>query len=86
MDKRHHVSERRARSRSKAEAQDRRDPRRLVNEDRAAELLGVTARDLRRLSSETGLGHVENEQGQERVVFTYAELYRLCRSAVLVAD
>jgi hypothetical protein len=49
-------------------------------------LLGVTALDLRRLSGETGLGHVENEQGQERVVFTYAELYRLCRSTVLVAD
>jgi hypothetical protein len=86
MDKRHHVSERRGRSRSKAETQDRRDPQRVVNEDRAAELLGVSARDLRRLSSETGLGHVESEQGQERVVFTYAELYRLCRSAVLVAD
>ena len=86
MDKRHHVTERRARSRSKASPQDRRDPQRLVNEDRAAELLGVTARELRRLSSETGLGHVENEQGQERVVFTYAELYRLCRSAVLVAN
>ncbi len=62
MDKRHHVSERRARSRSKAEVQDRRDPQRLVNEDRAAELLGLTARDLRRLSGETGLGHVETNR------------------------
>ena len=85
MDKRHHVVERRARSRSRADSQPA-DSQKLVNEERAAELLGVTARELRRLSSETGLGHVEYEQGQERVVFTYAELYRLCRSAVLVAS
>jgi hypothetical protein len=56
----------------------------VVNEDRAAALLGVTAEKLRRLSSETGLGRAEYEEGQEQVVFTYAELYRLCRSAVLV--
>jgi hypothetical protein len=86
MDKRHHVTERRARSRSEAGSQARTDSQKVVNENRAAELLGVTAQELRRLSSESGLGHMESEEGQERVVFTYAELYRLCRSAVLVAD
>jgi hypothetical protein len=87
MDKRHHVAERRARSRSQADSEAHTDSQqKVVNEDRAAELLGVTTQELRRLSSETGLGHAEYEQGQEQVVFTYAELYRLCRSAVLVAD
>ena len=83
MDKRHHVAERRARSGSEAGTE---SPQKVVREDRAAELLGVTAQELRRLSIETGLGHAEYEQGQEQVVFTYAELYRICRSAVLVAD
>jgi len=87
MDKRHHITERRSRSRSQAGSEARTEsPQKVVRENRAAELLGVTAQELRRLSSETGLGHAEYEQGQERVVFTYAELYRLCRSAVLVGD
>jgi hypothetical protein len=58
---------------------------RVVHETRAAALLGVSAEKLRRLSSETGLGRAERE-GRDEVVFTYAELYRLCRSAVMVAD
>jgi hypothetical protein len=85
MDKRHHVGGRRVPSGSQADSEARTDSQqKVVNEDRAAELLGVTAEKLRRLSSETGLGHAEYEQGQEQVVFTYAELYRLCRSAVQV--
>jgi hypothetical protein len=58
---------------------------RMVGEARAAALLGVSAQKLRRLHSQTGLGRAEQE-GREEVVFTYAELYRLCRSAVMVAD
>lgn len=87
MDKRHYVAGRRAASESRADSEAHANSQqRVVKEDRAAELLGVTAEKLRRLSSETGLGRAEYEEGQEQVVFTYAELYRLCRSAVLVSD
>jgi hypothetical protein len=87
MDKRHHVAGRRSPSGFQADSEARADSQqKVVNEDRAAALLGVTAEKLRRLSSETGLGRAEYEQGQEQVVFTYAELYRLCRSVAQVAD
>ena len=52
-----------------------------VGEERAASLLGVAPNELRRLSAETGLGR-QSDNGSERLVFTYAELYRLCRFAV----
>ena len=55
---------------------------RKVAEERAASLLGLTSGELRRLSQETGLGHYESKGGGEQLVFTYAELYRLCQSAV----
>jgi hypothetical protein len=85
MDERHHLAGRRAPSASEAGSEERADSQpKVVNEDRAAALLGVTAEKLRRMSNETGLGRAECEEGQEQVVFTYAELYRLCRSAVQV--
>jgi hypothetical protein len=91
MDKRHHVGRRAASGSGAGSAalpgsQAMAPQQKLVDEVRAAALLGLTAEKLRRLSSETGLGHAEHDQGQEQVVFTYAELYRLCRSAVHVAD
>ena len=52
-----------------------------VNESRAAILLGLSAENLRRLSARTGLGHPDSEGDSENLVFTYAELYRLCRLA-----
>jgi len=82
----------------------------LVDEARAAALLGVSANELRRLSARAGLGKpapiLEQvserglEQGQEsgparacevgikseHRVFTYVELYRLCRVAVQSAS
>jgi hypothetical protein len=54
-----------------------------VNESRAAALLGLSAQKLRRLSEQSGLGHVDDQNGGAELVFTYAELYRLCR---LVAE
>ena len=78
----------------------------LVDEARAAALLGVSASELRRLSARAGLGKPApileqiSEQGlelghesgparacevgikSEHRVFTYVELYRLCRVAV----
>ena len=86
MDERYYVSGQRAEMRT-AESQEKRAEAqaRVVDENRAAALLGVSAEKMRRLHSETGLGRAEQE-GREKVVFTYAELYRLCRSAVMVAD
>jgi hypothetical protein len=55
---------------------------RKVNESRAAALLGLSTQKLRRLSEQSGLGHPD-ENGSMELVFTYAELYRLCR---LVAE
>ena len=54
-----------------------------VNESRAAELLGLSTQKLRRLSEQSGLGHLDANNGADGLVFTYAELYRLCR---LVAE
>ena len=54
---------------------------RKVTESRAAILLGLSAEDLRRLSAKTGLGSPDVESGGDHLVFSYAELYRLCRLA-----
>lgn len=54
-----------------------------VNESRAAELLGLSTQRLRRLSEQSGLGHPDADNDGAGLVFTYAELYRLCR---LVAE
>jgi hypothetical protein len=80
MDQRHHVTESSAPGQSEARPERAESSRKLIDENRASALLGVSPETLRRISSETGLGHAESE-GQGRVVFTYAELYRLCRSA-----
>ena len=54
-----------------------------VNESRAAALLGLSAQKLRWLSEQSGLGHPDADSSGAGLVFTYAELYRLCR---LVAE
>jgi hypothetical protein len=56
-------------------------PEGRVNETRAATLLGISKQRLRRLSEISGLGHTDLEHGSAEIVFTYAELYRLCRLA-----
>ena len=49
-----------------------------VEEHKAAVLLGLPATELRRLSRLSGIGHLEeNDHGQE-MIFTYEELRRLC--------
>lgn len=55
-----------------------------VNESRAATLLGLSIQRLRRLSELSGLGHRDLEHGSAELIFTYAELYRLCRLAAEV--
>jgi hypothetical protein len=49
-----------------------------VAEDRAAVLLGLPMAEIRRFSRISGLGHIENSDRGEQVVFTYDELQRLC--------
>lgn len=86
MDERHYISRQRTQARPAQPSEKCAEPQpRVVDETRAAALLGVSAQKLRRLHSETGLGRAEQE-GREAVVFTYAELYRLCRSAAMVGD
>ena len=49
-----------------------------VEERTAAVLLGLPATELRRYSRVSGLGHLENGESGEEMVFTYEELRRLC--------
>lgn len=49
-----------------------------VDEHHAAVLLGVPESELRRYSRASGLGHIENDDEGQIVVFTYEELRRLC--------
>lgn len=49
-----------------------------VDEHRAAVLLGMAKAELRRYSRVSGLGHLENDDQGQKMVFTYEELYRLC--------
>ena len=57
-----------------------------VDEERAAALLGLSTTELRRLSMQIGLGCPATGTASEHRVFTYAELYRMCRFAVQVAS
>jgi hypothetical protein len=56
-----------------------------VDEERAAALLGLSTTELRRLSMQIGLDRPATGTASDRV-FTYAELYRMCRFAVQVAS
>jgi hypothetical protein len=49
-----------------------------VDEHRAAVLLGMPKAELRRYSQVSGLGHVENDDHGQKMVFTYEELRRIC--------
>jgi len=57
---------------------------RYVTQGRAAALLGISVRELSRISSESGLGHRERAGEQEEVYFTYEELRQICRLATQV--
>ena len=61
--------------------------REIVDESRASYLLGVPKEQLREICEMSGLGHfeeraAEDEQATVRMVFTYEELYKLCRLIV----
>ena len=56
-----------------------------IGEGRAAVLLGLTRDQLRQLCEASGLGREEPGQSSGQRVFTYQELYWLCRLAVRLA-
>ncbi|MGB8459114.1 MAG: hypothetical protein WCE50_15425 [Candidatus Acidiferrum sp.] len=54
---------------------------RYVTQARASFLLGMSEAEFRRISKETGLGHVERAGNEEETYFTYEELQRICKLA-----
>jgi hypothetical protein len=57
-------------------------PPKLVDQKRAAVLLGVSEKELRRISAESGVGRTEGSGRNEEVVFTYEELRKICALSV----
>ena len=53
-----------------------------VTRRRAAVLLGLSDKELSRLSSESGFGHTEVSGQEEETYFTYEELRQICLLAV----
>jgi hypothetical protein len=53
-----------------------------VTQGRAAMLLGIPENELSRISSESGLGHIERAGDQQETFFTYEELRKICLMAV----
>ena len=56
--------------------------REMIDESRAAYLLGLPKEQLREICELSGLGHLEQGATALQLVFTYEELYRLCRLIV----
>jgi hypothetical protein len=54
----------------------------FVTQARASCLLGIPEAEFRRISKESGLGHVERAGNEEETYFTYEELQRICTLAV----
>ena len=57
------------------------DVPKFVTQARASFLLGIPPQDLRRISDESGLGHVERAGNEEELYFTYDELRKVCQLA-----
>jgi hypothetical protein len=57
------------------------DVPKFVTQARAAYLLGIPESELRRISAETGIGHLERAGREEKMYFTYDELQQICRMA-----
>jgi hypothetical protein len=53
----------------------------FVTQARAFFLLGIPEAEFRRISKESGLGHVERAGNEEETYFTYEELQRICMLA-----
>ena len=53
----------------------------FVTQARASFLLGIPEAELRRISEESGLGHLERAGQEEEIYFTYEELRQICQFA-----
>jgi hypothetical protein len=62
------------------------DVPKFVTQARASFLLGIPATELRRISDESGLGHLERAGEEEEIYFTYEELRRICQLAFPVHE
>jgi hypothetical protein len=60
------------------------DVPKFVTQARASFLLGIPQKDLRRISEESGLGHLERAGNEEEMYFTYEELRQICQLAYQV--
>jgi hypothetical protein len=56
--------------------------REIIDENRAAYILGLPKEQLREICEMSGLGRFEEGVTTLQLVFTYEELYRLCRLIV----
>ena len=56
--------------------------REMIDESRAAYLLGVPKEQLREICEMSGLGHHGSGNSSGRLEFTYEELHRLCRLVI----
>jgi hypothetical protein len=56
--------------------------RECIDENRAAFMLGLPKEQLLEICELSGLGHLEEVETTVHMVFTYEELYRLCRLLV----
>lgn len=51
----------------------------IIDESRAATMLGLPREQLRQICEFTGLGREQDVMATGNLVFTYEELYKLCR-------
>jgi hypothetical protein len=49
-----------------------------VTQNRAAYLLGLSVEEIGRISTESGIGHLERAGQEEQRYFTYEELQKIC--------
>jgi hypothetical protein len=49
-----------------------------VTQARAAYLLGLSVKEISRISQESGIGHFERAGTEEECFFTYEELQQIC--------
>lgn len=57
-----------------------------ITQARVSFLLGIPEPELNRISKESGLGHVEHADNEEKTYFTYEELLRICLLAAWHAE
>jgi hypothetical protein len=62
------------------------DVPKFVTQARASFLLGIPSTELRRISDESGLGHMERAGAEEEIYFTYEELRQICQLAFPVHE